>query len=405
MRIAIVIHGFPPEYMAGSEVYTLHLAKELNKKNEIVVFHRIENPFLREYSIIQEDFEGVKKYMINIPYLPHYFEGRYINKRVEELFISFLEETKPDVIHFGHLNYLSTNLISIVKEKEIPIVFTLHDFWLYCPRGQLISRRDEEVCHEINPNRCLECLEEYFGNEQNGLERIKNRLKHIQKEVVKKVDLFIAPSQFLLNKMVEFGIPKETIRYLDYGFNYQYFEDFKKIPSDKIRFGYIGRIIPTKGVHLIIDAFNKVESEKAELFIYGSSSSILYLKKRAKNPRIFFRGSYENWEISKVLAEIDVLIVPSIWFENSPLVIHEAALAKIPLIATNLGGMAEYVKNRVNGLLFERNNANDLFNKISEFINNPNLIEQLAKNPIKVVSAQDDAALIEEIYIKLLSEK
>lgn len=402
MRIAIVMHGFPPEYMAGSEVYSLHLALELNKKHEVFVFHRIENPFLKEYELVKSEFQGLSKYMINIPYLPHYFEGRYINPRVERIYEQFLNEIKPDIIHFGHLNYLSTNLVKISKKRGFQSIFTLHDYWLYCPRGQLINRRDESLCDDIDFESCLECLDEYLVNENNAKDRIKQRLDHIQKNVVNYVNMFISPSKFLLNKMAELGIPKEKMVYLDYGFNYEYFSDYKKKPSEKIRFGYIGRIIPTKGVHLIIDAFNRITDENTELFIYGSSSNVPYLESRSTNQNIHFKGYYNNWEIAKVLAEIDILIVPSIWFENSPLVIHEASLARIPVIATDLGGMAEYVRNNVNGLLFERNNVDDLLEKIMMFIRNPNLIDELGNNTIYVQSAEEHAKSVEEIYFKIL---
>ncbi|MCG3256393.1 MAG: glycosyltransferase, partial [Candidatus Heimdallarchaeota archaeon] len=178
----------------------------------------------------------------------------------------------------------------------------------------------------------------------------------------------------------------------------------KKKKSEKIRFGFIGRIIPVKGVHLIIDAFNKITNPEVELYIYGSSSTENYLKDRATNPNIHFSGSYNNWEIADVLSEIDVVIVPSIWFENSPLVIHEAAIAKIPIITTNLGGMAEYVKDEVNGLLFERNNVNDLLNKILKFVNEPDLIAIYGNNAIHVQSAEEHTNYVEKLYQSLLEE-
>jgi len=396
MRILIVIHGFPPEYMAGSEVYTYHLAKELSKSHEVFIFHRIENPFINEYELIETSYHGLNKFVLNIPYLPHYFEGRYINEKVDSIFSDLLKRIKPDLVHFGHLNYLSTNLPRITKEYSIPTIYTLHDFWLYCPRGQLINRRDDSLCNTINYNNCSQCLEEYLPEKSN--EKINNRFKYIQTYVVDHIDHFIAPSNFLLEKMIELGLPREKVTYLDYGFNFEFFMDYRKMPSEKIRFGYIGRIIPAKGVHLLIDAFNLIESNNAELLIYGSSSSLEFLQKRATNPNVHFLGSYDNWDIGKVLSNIDVLIVPSIWFENSPLVIHEASIVKIPIITSNIGGMAEYVKDGINGLLFERNNSFDLKEKIESIINDPEQIDYLSNNALKVDSIEDHVKKLEEIY-------
>ncbi|MHA1305361.1 MAG: glycosyltransferase, partial [Candidatus Heimdallarchaeaceae archaeon] len=152
-----------------------------------------------------------------------------------------------------------------------------------------------------------------------------------------------------------------------------------------------------------IDAFDKIKDDNVELRIYGVSSTIDYLKKRSKNKNILFKGAYKNWEIANVLSEIDILIVPSIWFENSPLVIHEAALAKIPIITTNIGGMAEYVKNEVNGLTFERNNVEDLLDKINQFIKKPELIKKLGNNSIEVQSAREHTKRVLALYDKLLN--
>ena len=400
MKILIVIHGFPPEYMAGSEVYTYHLAKELSKSHEVFIFHRIENPFINEYELIETSFHGLNKFVLNIPYLPHYFEGRYINEKVDSIFSDLLKRIKPDLVHFGHLNYLSTNLPRITKEYDVPTIYTLHDFWLYCSRGQLINRRDDSLCNTINYNNCSQCLEEYLPEKSN--EKINNRFKYIQTNVVDHIDHFIAPSKFLLEKMVELGLPQEKVSYLDYGFNFEFFKDYRKTLSEKIRFGYIGRIIPAKGIHLLIDAFNLIKSKNAELLIYGSSSSLEFLKNRAKNTNIHFLGGYENWEIGEVLSDIDVLIVPSIWFENSPLVIHEASIVNIPIITSNIGGMAEYVKDGVNGLLFERNNSFDLKEKIESIINNPEQIDYLSNNALKVDSIEDHVKKLEEIYYSLI---
>ncbi|MHA1797279.1 MAG: glycosyltransferase family 4 protein [Candidatus Helarchaeota archaeon] len=402
MRILKVMHGFPPEYMAGSEVYSLHLALELNKKHEVIVFHRIENPFLDEYSLNMKEFQGLTKYVLNIPYLPHYFEGRYINEKVDEIFTQFLDKIKPDIVHFGHLNYLSSNLVKITKTKNIPTIFTLHDFWLFCPRGQLINRRDESLCDEIIISKCKSCLDEYLAKEEDAESQIKSRLNHVKNNLLPYVDYFISPSIFLLNKLVSFGIPKEKIDYLDYGFNFDYVKNYTKKKSNKIRFGYIGRITTTKGLHLIIDAFNQIKNENVELRIHGTSSQLDYLKDRAKNQNIHFYGAYDNWDIANVLSEIDVLIVPSTWFENSPLVIHEAAMVKIPVITTNIGGMAEYVNHRVNGLLFKRNDVSDLKAKIMDFVNNPDLIIQLGENQIKVQSITEHVQEVEKFYSKIL---
>jgi len=143
----------------------------------------------------------------------------------------------------------------------------------------------------------------------------------------------------------------------------------------------------------------------AELNIYGKlPNSANYLKNRCSNSAIHFKGGYNYNEIANVLSEIDVLVVPSIWYENSPLVIHEAFLTKIPVITSNLGGMAELVSHEKNGLLFEPGNSDELIEKMNIFIENPELIGTYSQET-HVRSIQEDVEEIEELYHKILRRK
>ncbi len=191
---------------------------------------------------------------------------------------------------------------------------------------------------------------------------------------------------------------------MDYGFNLTLFKKIKRNTSKKIRFGFLGRIIPVKGIATLIDSFNDIDHSKAELNIYGKfSNSHQYLLNRCENSAIHFKGSYNYKDIAKVFSNIDVLIVPSIWYENSPLVIQEGFLAGVPVITSNLGGMVELVQHEKNGLLFEPGNVEDLKKKINRFIEDPSLIKKLTQKPKNVRSIQQDAQKIIEIYNKLLN--
>lgn len=400
MRILHVIHGFPPEYMAGSEVYTYNLCKELSKSHEIIVIYRISNPFLKEYEIEEGMFKGIKVFKINIPSIPHNFKKRYRNPKIDEIFQLIIKKIDPEIVHISHLNYLSTTLIKIFKENNIPILCTLHDYWFMCPRGQLITPEFER-CEKIDFNVCGTCLNNYFTSLTKASLKLKERDKYIR-ELLNRVDLFVAPSKFLRNKFIKWGINDKNIIYSDYGFNTQYFENFQKKKSKFIRFGYTGRIIPNKGVHLLVDAFNKIKNESIVLKIYGKKTEITkYLKERVENSNISFEDPYDNWDIAKVLSEIDVLIIPSIWVENSPLVIHEAFLGKIPVITSNIGGMAELVKHNQEGLLFKVGDVEDLVKKINFFIENPDLIQKFGNNAPDVKTIEEDARFISSIYEKL----
>ena len=308
---------------------------------------------------------------------------------MERIFEKYLTEIQPDLVHINHLSHLTTLIIDVIKKYDIPLVFTLHDYWMMCIRGQLI-RDDLRLCTGPSIEKCAQCNSKYFTSYNNAKKEIICWLNMLS-NANKKVDLFISPSRFLQQKYIEYGIPKNKIVYMDYGFDFNLIKSIKKTPSDKIRFGFLGRIIPVKGISLLISSFNKLKDHKAELNIFGKlPSSSIYLEERCNNSAINFRGEYDYENISEVLSNIDVLIVPSIWYENSPLVIHEAFIAKIPIITSNLGGMAELVQNEKNGLLFKSGNVKDLAEKMNRFIEEPDLIKKFAQNIPKIRSIQED---------------
>jgi glycosyltransferase involved in cell wall biosynthesis len=404
LKVLFVIHGYPPYYMAGSEVYTASFTEELSKKANVYVFTRIEDEFQKPYNTYERKENNIRIFRVNKPFRDYTFRRKYQDFKMATIFKDYLKIVKPNIVHIGHLSHLTTQIIEIIYKYKIPIVFTLHDYWMMCIRGQLI-KDDLTLCRGPCIKKCMQCNAKYFMSRKKSKKEIKIWLKMVSK-LLKMVDLFIAPSKFLLEKYIEFGIPENKIVHMDYGFDLNLFKGIKKTPSDKLRFGFLGRIIPVKGISLLIDGFNKLEDHKAELNIYGKlPKSSLYLKERCKNSAINFIGGYHYKNISKVLSNIDVLVVPSIWYENSPLVIHESFLAKIPVITSNLGGMAELVQNERNGLLFKRGDVDDLADKMNRFIEDRDLIEKLIRNIPRIRSIQQDVAQIEKLYHHLIESK
>ncbi len=387
------------------------------------------------------------------------FEKTYRNDIISKKFGNFLDEVKPDITHFGHVTCLSTTLIEEAKKRKIPVVFTLHDFWLFCQLGQLL-KRDLSLCHGPKDSECARCLapqlaikggvrkafevmkrtipnfqnrtrpsswlrtglgrilwkiyqqyaKAFFIFQKGAKAQIQKRTTHI-KEMCSLVDLFIAPSNFLLGKFIEFGIPGYKIKYIGHGFNITLFNNFSKVDSQKIRFGYIGTFIPSKGVHVLLEAFSSIKSQNAELRIHGKFLPYHsgfedypdYLRSLAKKDNILWFGEYNNKDIAGILSEIDMLVVPSIWHENSPLTIHEAFMARVPVITSNIGGMAELVQDGANGLLFQVGDSKDLAKKMQMIIDDPSLIERLRKNIKPVIPIENHALEIREIYRSLVS--
>lgn len=209
-----------------------------------------------------------------------------------------------------------------------------------------------------------------------------NRRMAETKAIIEKVQLFIAPSNYLRKRFInDFGIPENKIIYLDYGFPTDYLTQTTKSKDKKLfTFGYIGTHIPAKGINQLIEAFKQIE-EPAILKIYGrhngqNTTALKSLALSSKN-EIHFEGEYINHNLANdVFSQVDCIVVPSIWAENSPLVIHEAQSCKIPVITADYGGMKEFVQHKVNGLLFEHRNTEALRVQLRFAIENPELLKQ-----------------------------
>ena len=403
MRILIVIHGYPPYYMAGSEVYTYNLANELAKRNEVFVFHRIEDKNLPLYECFDSEDNGVKIRCIN-NYEPENatFYDKYLNPKIDDIFRDYVKLVQPDVVHIGHLSHLSTQ-IPIIAKKEfgLPVLFTIHDFWMFCHRGQMINSETWKICPLPNTPHCTRCAAHHYQNQNFSTELVREREDHI-KHVTDCIDVFFAPSHTLEKFFIDMGIDKNKIFYSKYGFNVSKISKRQKQQHDTITFGFMGRIIYTKGVHLLCEAFCKLKGN-AHLVIWGDAENEYgrKLKKKYPNERIEFKGCYHNDDLQEVLNSFDVLVCPSIWLENAPLVIQEAQCAGIPILTSNKGGMTELVHNGEDGYTFELGNANDLLSKMQDIVNNPQKLMSLKSSVEQVRSIKEDADFCMQKYEQL----
>jgi glycosyltransferase involved in cell wall biosynthesis len=264
MKILQVVHAFPPASEGGTEIYTHNLSKELTKKHRVFIFCRISDPRRKEYEIKEVFFDGLDIFSINNTFrLCNSFEMFYKNEAITEKFIKILDKIKPDIVHIQHLIFLSTLIIAEIKKRKIPVVFTLHDYWLICPQWHFLKKDFTTCDNNIDISQCLNCLDvqlsikkmpkriylafrnvlpnfiihflkniylnlaKYNLNSQKTLAKIETRLRHI-KELCSMIDLFIAPSQFLRKKFIEFGISEDKIKFISHGINIELFKNFRR---------------------------------------------------------------------------------------------------------------------------------------------------------------------------------
>ncbi|HHG83926.1 MAG TPA: glycosyltransferase, partial [Bacteroidetes bacterium] len=332
--------------------------------------------------------------------LPRGKDG-YRHPKMDDNFGQLLEKLQPDIAHIGHLNHLSTGLVDELVKRKIPIVFTLHDFWLMCPRGQFMQRNFGEdgelyqVCDGQEDEKCAKtCYSMYFSGQESERQRdlahwttwIAARMEETR-GILAKVDRFLAPSRYLRDRFIQdFGVEKHKIAYLDYGFPLHYLTTEGSRKMEVFTFAYIGTHIPAKGIHHLIEAFGRLKG-KARLRIWGRerAQETAALKSLARDlvqngNQVEWMGEYVNQNIAeKVFLHCNAIVVASIWGENSPLVIHEAQACKVPVITADFGGMKEYVQHQVNGLLFRHRDPGDLAIQMQWAMDHPAAFQELGE--------------------------
>ncbi len=433
MKVLKVIHGYPMRYNAGSEIYSQTLCHGLADRHEVHIFTREEDSFAPDFHLRTEadpDDARITLHLVNNPRLKDRYRAEGIDQRFDEV----LDEVRPDIVHVGHLNHLSTSLLQQADKRGIPIVFTLHDYWVMCPRGQFMQMFPTDgtdlwpACDGQEDRKCAErCYSRYFSGAPDELEAdidywtgwVGRRMKHMR-EMAQLVDLFIAPAHYLLDRYRdEFGIPESKLVYLDYGFVRERSAGRNRKKERTFTFGYIGTHIPAKGIHDLIRAFGLVKGE-AHLKIWGrprgqdtDALKVIATALPAElAARVEWMPEYRNQDIVRsVFNLVDAIVVPSVWVENSPLVIHEAQQARVPVITADVGGMSEYVHHEVNGLLFEHRSFQGLAREMQRFVDEPALAAQLGERGYLFTDSGDIPAMdthvadVEAIYARVLEQR
>jgi glycosyltransferase involved in cell wall biosynthesis len=438
LSILYVVHGFPPDTWAGTEVYTLNLAREMSRRGHRVTILARAPGDAPDFSVVPGEFEGLR-----VLRLVHRLEHRslrdtYERPEVDRAFRAVLDAERPDLVHFMHLIHLSAGLVDAARERGLPTLITCHDFWSICARVQLI-RPDGVRCEENMGSGCFLCVKERNLGRIEALKRLDSAARPLLSAVgqgdgvgklapaglrrrfegfldladrheavlsaYRRADLRISPSRFLRQKLVDTaGFDPETFLYSDNGVRTESLRGFAKRPDPegRVRFGFVGSLVWYKGAEVMLRAMQRLQGTRAVLSVHGDfdpgRDPHHAALARLAGPNVSFRGRFDNAKLSGVYAEIDVLLVPSLWWENSPVTIHEAFLTGTPVVASGIGGMAEYVRDGIDGLHFAVGDDLDLAARMRRFLDEPYLAAELARGAPAVKTIEQDAAATEARY-------
>jgi len=462
MRVLFVSHDFLPRHSAGTEVYTWQLARRLSERgHDVHVFTTEKDVSRADGSLVRRSFDGIPVHELTNNLFYEDFRETYDWPPAARTFSALLDELRPDVVHFMHLLYLSVECVELAASRGVPLVFTLHDYWLQCARfGQRIHA-DGTVCHEIDFARCGTCLARtklaqtplerrtaralaalrrasgldltraargaagLFSASRKGapaeppLEReeelavaMARREEELRERLLPAVDRFLAPSRFLFDAFEAWGVPSGRLEHVPYGIDLEPFEGLERRPGDTLRVRFLGTLAPHKAPHVLLEAWDLLPAglrAEASLSLHGSRAHFPSYVARCEALEAQV-GAAEGGEVSRegvpgLLAATDVLVVPSIWYENSPLVIHEALAARTPLVVSDLGGMAELVTPDHDGWRFAAGDARDLARVLRAVLSDP---ERLAALPFDATRPKDmrvAAADMEQTYEALVARR
>ncbi len=412
MRVLTLVHQYLPKNVAGTEIYTRALALALAERGHSVrlLFSEVE-PGKPQGTVTRGEHEGIPYDRISCHFRFEDFETTYANAASEAAFERLLREFRPDVVHAQHLQTLSVRMPAIAAARGVPFVMTLAEYLLLCPLwGQLI-KRDLSRCEVPGAAECGRCLAgaPFFSDLLRGRDPTAavDARRQAVRALFNDVAVFVAPSAFLRGRFEAFGFPGEKIRVLDYGFRTEgYARERRRARArgEPVRFGYVGSWVPYKGVHLLPDAFLPMQPDGGfTLDLFGDPESTPdyarpILDRISGSSLVRFRGPFPPANVAAILASLDVLVVPSVWYENSPLTIHEAFLAGVPVVASRLGGMAELVEEERSGLLFAPGDAADLRAAARRLVREDDLLDRLRAGIPEVKPIERNALEMEAVF-------
>ncbi|KCZ70786.1 glycosyltransferase [Candidatus Methanoperedens nitroreducens] len=400
MKVCYISSFYPPLVFGGAEIYVQRISEKLvQQDHEVVVV--TTNSKISVKPVIEKR-NGVKIYRIhpiNIYSIyntlskpdiikPIWYMIDLLNIHSYIIIKNILMKEKPDIVHVHNFKGFSF-AFDAVKSHNLPLMFTMHDYFLECIKENLFRS-----CYTICQSPPLLC-------------RSYIELQRYLKD--NKPDIVTAPCQFVIDKLKNDGFFEKTrTTKLPLGIE---LGNNKKIEKEYeiIDILFAGRLNIYKGVHILINAFRQIKYKNIHLHIVGEGKEMEELKKIAEhNPDITFYGFVSENMLIELYKKANIAVVPSIWYETFGIVIIESFKFSTPVIASNIGGFPELVENGYNGFLFEAGNTDELKKILENLIENPQELKRLNDNAfesVKKYSMEEHTKKLMRLYEELLKQK
>ncbi len=409
MRVLVMSHMDPRLSRGGAEIAAFQMYQELSIRLDVKAWFlstsggklperlgvRLVQPFgPNEYVYVTQGFD-------------HFLHANPDPEFPVE-FTALLQELRPDVVHLHHYTNFGMETLHLIRRAlpAVRVIVTLHEYLAICNHfGQMVKRPSFALCSEATPRDCHLCFPE-VAEQEFFLRQLYLR------RFLDEADAFIAPSRFLAQRYIEWGLPESRFHVIENGM----VEEVSTVSpvsqpqrGRDLVFGFFGQISRLKGANVLIKAAQLL-SEDAEMppiriEMYGDQSSQPEAFRKdfdellAEAPGNFiFRGPYENWRVRSLMRSVDAVIVPSIWWENSPLVIQEALSSLRPIICSDIGGMAEKVRDGIDGFHFRAGDPRSLAELLATLGRAPERLQAMQSTMGRPPSIADTTSQIMGVY-------
>lgn len=379
-RVLVVAHGHPTFSKGGAELAASQMFHGFNARPgwEAWLLARHGERGLNRAGAAFQWLPGGREILMSSEADPFLFAAANLRYLTHDL-PALLRDLRPDVVHLHHYVNLGVEWARVIKSQfpAMRVAMTLHEFLAICDNSGQMIKTSGELCERSSPAECHVCRpgrspQDYFLRERY----LRNFLE--------SVDVFVAPSHFLKARYVAWGLPEARIRVIENGI-----PALAAAPAAEgsgRRFAYFGQITPFKGVDLLLQAWMALPEtfrRDSSLSIFGGGHERFggefasRIERLLREAGVAHRPRYAPAELSSLMVQADWVVMPSIWWENSPLVIQEAFAHGRPVICAGIGGMAEKVRHERDGLHFAAGSLNSLRDTLRRAAEEPGLWPRL----------------------------
>ncbi|MBN9672251.1 glycosyltransferase family 4 protein [Roseibium aggregatum] len=405
LRVLVVSHGHPALSLGGAEVasYNLHQGLKSAAGSQSFFLARVGDTYPRHgRSALMGVSDADDELLYHADDYDHFLISNRNTGDIQRDLRRFARTLRPDVVHFHHFIGLGLEALYAVRDAlpNAVIAVTFHEFLPICHHhGQMVKTGGNKLCEASSPIACNGCFPEISPG-------AFLRRKHFIQSILSLADGFIAPSRFLMDRYVAWGLPEEKCAVIENGLNVRERAPPRVLEDPtqrRSRFAYFGQMTPYKGIDVLLEAVQRIPKavwgDDASLTIFGGNLERQpepFRKKIGKllkktGDRVRFAGAYQNKDMPSLMRQVDWVLMPSVWWENSPVIIQEAFFHKRPLICSGIGGMAEKVRDGVDGLHFRAASPEDLADRMSEVLRTPKIWDQLHKGIVDPKTHFDSA--------------